>query len=340
MSPQYRFALAFFNEDGTSLGQFPLEVDFEPATEWTRFLAARRRSLRCYDSTGQARIEPTWHSTESAPYVEGFSVELPGDGDGSGKLLGTFGASYFVEKAQFVASRLIAAGELSPAGRFFYLPLAYPLAESLETSKAPFTAREVMPSLDIGELCLEERRRGTTALGTMGEDDMPVFMPRQVLDEVSALARRAGSKETGGVLIGHLYRDPDEPEIFAEITAQVHARKAQAESNKLTFTAETWTDVRAALELRREGEIWLGYWHSHPVAEWCKKCPPEKRKACVLSRDFFSAADRALQRAVFPRAYSVALVINMAGKGDLNFSLFGWNQGVIAARGFYVNPEK
>ncbi len=251
MSPQYRFALAFFNEDGTSLGQFPFEVDFEPATEWTRFLAARRRALKWYLGTEQARIEPAWHSTEKAPYVEGFSVELPGggDGDGSGKLLGTFGASYFAEKAQLVASRLIAAGELSPAGRFFYLPLAYPLAESLERPKAPFTAREVMPSLDIGELRLEERRLGATASGTMSEDDMPLFMSRRVLDEVSALAHRAGSMETGGVLIGHLYRDPDEPEIFAEITAQVHARTAQAESNKLTLTAETWTDVSSALEL-------------------------------------------------------------------------------------------
>ena len=339
MSLQYRFALAFFNEDGTSLGQFPFEVDFEPATEWTRFIAARRGSLKWYLGTGEARIEPTWHSTEGAPHVQGFSVELPGDGDGSGNLLDTFGPSYFVEKAQSIASRLIAAGELSPAGRFFFLPLAYPLAESLETTKAPFTAREVMPSLDLGELCLEERRQGASALGTIGEDDMPVFMPRRILDEVSALARRAGSKETGGVLIGHLYQDPNEPEIFAEITAQVHARTAQAETNKLTFTAETWTDVRAALELRKGGELWLGYWHSHPLAEWCKKCPSEKRNACLLSRDFFSADDRALHRAVFPRAYSVALVVNMAGESDHSFSLFGWNQGVIAPRGFYLDPE-
>ena len=72
------------------------------------------------------------------------------------------------------------------------------------------------------------------------------------------------------------------------------------------------------------------------MREWCKECPEEKRKNCSILRDFFSRDDQALHRTVFPRAYSVALVANDVPDGDLCFSLYGWKQGLITPRGFYI----
>ena len=113
----------------------------------------------------------------------------------------------------------------------------------------------------------------------------------------------------------------------------IGARHAQGQLTRLTFTAESWTAVQAALDLRRKAEMMLGWWHSHPSRVWCQKCPVEKQKVCPLAMDFFSEHDRQLHRTVFPRAYSVALVVNDSVNG-LSYSLFGWREGVVASRGF------
>jgi len=74
------------------------------------------------------------------------------------------------------------------------------------------------------------------------------------------------------------------------------------------------------------------------VREWCKnkECTPEKQKTCRLAKDFFSADDQALLRAVFPRAYGLGLVVNDTAFTDLTFSLFGYREGLIQSRGFHV----
>ena len=80
---------------------------------------------------------------------------------------------------------------------------------------------------------------------------LPVFLPRRVLDEAVESARQAGDVETGGVLVGKLRRDSGghaaASEIFVEITAQVPAPHTLSQSTKLTFTAETWAAVQAAM---------------------------------------------------------------------------------------------
>ena len=58
----------------------------------------------------------------------------------------------------------------------------------------------------------------------------------------------------------------------------------------------------------------------------------------LVKHGFLSADDRALHRAVFPRAYSLALVVTDAGRGDPTFALFGWREGVLERRGFGAVP--
>ena len=149
-----------------------------------------------------------------------------------------------------------------------------------------------------------------------------------------ALTLEAGSAETGGILIGHLYKDASLPEIAVVVTAQIPARHTVSKTTKLTFTAETWTAVQAALDLRRSGEKMVGWFHSHPSFAFCNpECPPERRATCALQKPFLSGDDLLLHRAVFAKAWQVALLCNNADAG-LEFALFGWRHGLVQRRGF------
>ena len=166
--------------------------------------------------------------------------------------------------------------------------------------------------------------------------EYPVYLPSRVLREVTEVARAAGCNEAGGILLGRLHVDPGVPEIFAEVTAQIEAH-AHAELTQLAFTAATWQDLEQAVKLRqRPEESCVGWWHSHSfLKKTCVACPQLKAGSCKASAAFFSLQDMEVQRACFPKAYSVALVVAESPAAGLNFSLFGWQQGRIAARGYY-----
>jgi len=335
LKSDYRYALAFYKEDKTPLGQVPLEVDWEPAVECARFGAFRKDVLAPEDGSVEAAIEPIWLK---APYLSGFRVAF--ERNGTTGINQDFDTDYFAGLAKGVVPQLVESGKLAENERYFFLAVAFPAEKDQdEPAKLGIVAQPVTPSLALKSSSLPELTREASPVGALS-DDVPVFLPERVLGEVEALAREACPKETGGILIGHLHRDSDLPELAAEVTAQIHARRAEADSVRLNFTAACWTDVKGALELRGQGEIMLGWWHSHPVREWCKDCSNESQEGCALARDFFSAHDRALHRAVFPRAYSIALVANDVGVGDLSFSLFGWRNGLIAPRGYHLKGKE
>ena len=145
--------------------------------------------------------------------------------------------------------------------------------------------------------------------------------------------------ETGGILVGRLHGDEALPEIFVEITGQIPVSHAQHESASLTFTPESWTAAAEGLELRG-GETCVGFWHSHPACRWCQKCEPEKRRKCRLSGEFFSDQDACLFRVVFPKAYSLALVISDSEADGVTWPLFGWREGRIVRRGYYITVRR
>jgi hypothetical protein len=146
--------------------------------------------------------------------------------------------------------------------------------------------------------------------------------------------------ETGGVLVGRLRRDGGPhaapAALFVEITAQVPAPHTQAQSTKLTFTAETWAAVQAAITLRRQGELMLGWWHFHPDFCRLRRCPAERRAGCAGASPFFSAEDVHLHATCFPSAYHVALLVSDSTPDGMSWSLFGWSQGMVTARSFHV----
>lgn len=336
LSKEYKLVLELLKEDGTRLGQVRVEIDWEPAREWTRFLGIRRGLLSLSDPVRSTAIEPLWDRTAGEPYLRGFRVII--SGNGCIAVTEDFTTTYFHSLARQASGYFVERGRLKEGERFQYQTVAYPDRVGLTSAeRARFEPQEVEPDIYYQARPLSESIAGAVPEGVVDAEDMPVFIPRQVLDEAEAVTLAARGTETGGILIGHLRQDESLPEIFAEITAQIPAR-GNGGSTKLTFNADTWTAVRAAVDIRNKKEIYLGFWHSHPVREWCKdrECSMEKLQNCPLARGLFSQDDQVLLRAVFPRAYSVGLVCNDVPVGQPIFSLFGWRRGMIESRGFYI----
>jgi hypothetical protein len=315
-----------------------MRPDWEPAVEWTQFYYARRGELP-FCSGGAASIQPLWDRTEGEPNLRGFRVLC--ESDGRRPVAAEFPNKYFAGEASEVADELVKRGKIESGDTYLYRPIAYPRNGDKPEAEPVIDVVEETPAVELAESPLEDFRRRAAPAGVVDVDDMPVFIPRHVLDEAAALTRQNEGTETGGVLIGRLYRDASLPEIFAEVTAQIPAQHAPGTAAKLSFTPATWSAADAAVRLRNRGEKYLGYWHSHPVREWCKakECTLEKQKTCRLGKDFFSEDDRGVMRAAFPRAYSVGLVVNDTAFTDLSFSLFGWREGTIHPRGYYVLEE-
>lgn len=335
LKSDYQYALQFYREDRTPLGLLAVPVDLEPACEWTMFAALRKGWIGIDDLGKGASVWPIWHSKAGKPFMEGFHVSIAANGHAP--VSKDFTNAYFAETAQQAAAHFVATGELKGGDRFIYMPAAFPRPESRQQDSTDvFTSQEVPPLIKIRSTSLPEIARDAFPQGPMNEELMPAFVPQQVLDEAAEQADKAGAQETGGILIGHIHRDPNYGEMFVVVTAQIAARHTQADLTRLVFTAETWSDVRAAIRLRASDEQWLGWWHSHLIGEWCKDCPEEKRKACGQYCGFLSSHDRALHRTLFPRGYSIALVVNALAAGASTFSMFGWNEGTLESRGFHV----
>ena len=126
--------------------------------------------------------------------------------------------------------------------------------------------------------------------------------------------------------------------ILVSGSAMANADLAQGGLDHLTFTPEAFEAVNGILALRRSTEVVLGWVHSHPARSWCGRCSPEKRMVCPLQRPgFFSEDDVHVHETVFPRSYSVALVVTVLEE-ETQTTLFGYQDGVIKQRAFIVLP--
>jgi hypothetical protein len=335
----YQYALEILAEDGTILGQVPMEPDWAPALEWASFQGIRQGRLPALASSFAGTIEPIWDPQRGEPHVSGFRAVIPTDG--GEPVTSDFPTTYVRSLAKQASGTFVEKGLLKAGDLFRYRVCAFlaarpdqsptePEGLGLEEiiSPLPLQATPLQPFLDASL-----REDGASA-DTAVDDDIPVFVPQHVLDETLALSRQAQDVEVGGILVGKLHRDPDRGELFLEVTAQIPARHTHSEYAKLTFTADTWAAVDAAIRLRCrnkiKNEIKVGWWHYHP--DFCRNCPPEKRRRCLISSGFFSVDDVHMHRVCFSSAYHVALLISNNMSSGLSWSVYGWRQGVVAAR--------
>lgn len=329
----HQYVLELLRENGEAIGQSPVAPDWEPAVEWTRLAGLRAHGVWAGDSASGRYVEPLWHATLGEPHISGFRVHLAAPG--VGEWCSDFPIHYFAEAAREASAKLVESGVLTAGDRVRFRATAYARSDAAAASTPlRFDTHEAPAPLALTVAPLAPLLAASAACGDAQAGDLQVFLPTQALEEATALTEEAAARETGGILIGHLHHDPDTRELFAEVTAQIPARHTVGDSVKLTFTSDTWTDVRGAIALRRRHEIMLGWWHSHPAREWCKACPPERQQVCRLSTGFLSADDRALHRAMFPRAFGLALVLTNALAG-IDTALFGWRAGLLERRGFH-----
>jgi hypothetical protein len=323
------WAMELMRADGTRIGQKMIEPDLSPLVESARLRLLRRRGPAAaagYDRP--VKLDPVWHEKLGEPYVGEVAAQVECDDSAE-----RYPSAIFRPWAKEYAAELIEENKLADGDTYGYLVSAYPRAEEQtgETNGTKFRIHSLPVNLPVKEGSWEAT---VGAEGPACGEELRVALPRHVLEEAAAHTRGRSGIETGGVLIGHLRWDGD---LFVEITEQIHATHAAGESTKLHFTPSEWTEVRRLMELRGQGESILGWWHSHPVRNWCGKCPEERQRGCPLRKGFLSADDKMLHRTVFPRAFMPALVASDVAYGDVEFALFGWEDGMMEPRGYYLH---
>jgi proteasome lid subunit RPN8/RPN11 len=329
------YSLAVYREDWTPLAQARVDPDWEPALEWVRLSALNEgRSLSALNN---AEVRPIWTRGGGAAF-SGFRVAIETEGQPR-EAFCDFPAQYFRDLAQQAAGPLIEAGRLAVGDVFRYLLLATAPPRDAGAAGAPaFTVRDVTPPPTLVNASLLPLLGQSVTIGEPAPHEAPAIVPQHVLDEIAELTKQAAPLETGGALVGHLFRDARARQVFTRVTAQLPAKHTEASAVRLMFTADTWSSLRHEIGERGYDELMVGWWHSHPVREWCRlnQCPEREHDACALANDIFSEHDRAVHRTVFAGAHAVALVANDVSPAAVRFSAYGWSLGMLQARSVVV----
>ena len=334
----YRYALELIAEDGRTLGQVLVEPDWEPALECAAFRAVRRGRLPATSNAARGSVEPLWDERRGEPAVGGFRVRLDAaEVDPPMELP----VAYLSPQARAASAAFVESGALRTGESFAYRVHAFATTpdgargDGGGAVEPAFAVDEIATPLPIDEAPLAAFLERAVRWGPAAEpDEFPVFVPRSVLEETMERAQAHPDVEIGGILVGRLLRDPTQPELFLEVTAQIAARHAVSAATTLTFTADTWAAAAAAIALRRREELLCGWYHSH--INWCRHCPVENQLRCTRSNAFFSPEDVHLHRVCFASAHAVALQTTDNIHTGMTWSLYGWSRGAVIGRGFHI----
>jgi proteasome lid subunit RPN8/RPN11 len=337
----YQFRLEFWRRRGQSVAEVPLdEADFARATEAAFFDGLCRGRFPRYDPPqAGVRFEPRFiHPEGGSPRTRGFEVVVPTPNGGEHRV--EFPTRFFTSRAKRVFQELLESGRV-PVNTLLLFHLAAYLDGGPRSAARPsgITLEPVAATVPI-RAGLRQALGVTEAWDDPRPRDLPVLIPRRILEEAVAEAQRDPEREVGGILLGHLRRDPETAEMFLEVACHVPAEETQATGASVTFTATTWARAREVAELRGEGEIIAGWVHSHPFLfdEPCPEPVPAELADEIL---FFSTDDKFLMELTFPRPFMVALQTGIEPRlekalGHLPVRLYGWRRGEIVSRGFEV----
>jgi len=332
--PRHRFVLEMLAGDGGRRHDLHLErADFHRAVESAFFAVLRRGEVRDYTPPlEQAVILPA--GRREGPASSGFEVVLSTPG---GEHRERFGLEYFKSLMLRTGAQLALAGKVAPDARVGFRLTSF-LDEPCGRSK---TGLIFDLDAEPATIPIRDGDRGqlgvTTAWDDPKPDDFPVLIPRHVIEESVAEARQAPDREVGGVLLGHLRRDLFRGDLYLEVTCLVPCEQTQATALSVTFTHETWARVREVAEWRGEGELIVGWVHSHPF-RLCAECPNPVPAECQAKVLFYSTDDEFLMETTFARPFMVGLLTAVEPRlertlGHLPVRLYGWNNETIQPRG-------
>jgi proteasome lid subunit RPN8/RPN11 len=337
----YHYRLEFFGADRRPVHELTLTAaDFARAVESAFFDGLRDGLYAAYDPPlGRERLEPRFTDPDAgSPQSKGFEVVLPTPDGGVYRV--AFSSTFFASRAVRLGAEMVRDGRLPKGGRLLYQLAAY-LDAAEETPRRGLRISLGPASVEVPLHTGSRRALGVAeAWDSPGPEDFPVVIPRRVLEEAVEEARQAPEREVGGVLLGHLRRDPETGEVFLQVTCQVPAEQTEATTTSVTFTPETWARVREVQELRGEGEVFAGWVHSHPF-RFCAECPVPTPAECVDKVLFYSEDDEFLMEQTFARPFMVGLLTAVEPKlertlGHAPVKLYGWRHAEVRSRGFEV----
>lgn len=137
-------------------------------------------------------------------------------------------------------------------------------------------------------------------------DDQPppvvIAVPDSIVNAFTQTFPFSEEIEEGGFLAGKVYRDADRPGGYVvAVTAAIPAERTGASIINFTFTGESFLRVFEQLASRTDGEVLLGWYHTHLFP--------------ATSRSGLSSVDVELHRSTFRRPWQVAALVNISADG-------------------------
>ena len=332
-------------EAGTLLGTLLPYADFNPVREWLHLQSVRRGLASLGDEPAPITLTPRWDETLGPPYVSALRAA-------AGDVADDIPVDVVAPAVQHAVDALVTAGRIREGARYTWRLQSFGACDGqllIDEDESPAAAfavailedeAEALPVRSLADLLgrATPAGNGTEAPASA---DVPVFLDSRVLAETEAIATAAGERESGGILLGTVARDPTSGALVIEISAQVAAHDAVAEADSLRFTPRTWAAVHQAIRAHGRGLRRLGWWHSHPPAIWaCRNCPAERRERCASNVAFFSAMDVEVHRTAFAGAEQVALLMSFHDQPRPRHDLFGWRKGMVLSRSFHILEEQ
>jgi proteasome lid subunit RPN8/RPN11 len=322
--------------------------DFCRAVETASFDALKRGVIAEYDPRpGEVLIEPRFSESPNgaaSPRTIGFDVVLSLS-DGSFHRV-SFDSSYLRHRARRFGAELARSGQLSEDFGLYYQLAACPIDPELARHDAPRAMTATAFTIEPASAAIAIADQPRSNLGSVEPwddpraEDLPVLLNRRLIDDAVLEARAHPDQEVGGILLGRLNRDPEDGSVYLHITGLVPAESTEATVTSVTFTPETFAQAREVIDLRGEGEIVVGWMHSHPFC-FCAECPVPAPQECIRKILFYSRDDEFLMELAFSRPFMVGLLAAIEPRlepalGHPGVRLYGWNHGEIQARGFPV----
>jgi hypothetical protein len=162
----------------------------------------------------------------------------------------------------------------------------------------------------------------------------PVLVSTRTVRDITAETLRSIGTEQAGMLVGQLYYDAAQRQVFLHVTAQILAEtQGERHAAAFHFQPDTFLAAQRQLDQRGHGDIIVGWWHSHA---WCRACLDTP--TCQVNTLFFSPEDFQVHNAAFTQPYMVAIVAGKAAHKPMRtpgVGMFGWQDGTVVPRPFH-----
>ena len=151
------------------------------------------------------------------------------------------------------------------------------------------------------------------AMGVIKPEDMRIFLPKRVLEEIWHYSTSRTDVEVGGMLVGSLrsYRGVN----WIDIKGYLQVREAVQNAASWRMTHDACAAAERERDSRFNDQIFVGWHHTHP-----------RYGVFLSSTDMFTC------RSYFNLQWMVALVVDPCAE-ELGF--FQWKNGRMEQCGFY-----